>query len=168
MKISTRLIGKQLRGGGGSFVEEKQKKNTAAGKYFLDYYQGLRSPVTAKYCSSIFLFFFFFFSLLCGKQGKPVERGGRLLLIGRKRGFRPPACMREREVEERVYKCKRKKTSVCIYGRPMCDWCDTNYREEWICVDGPAKECHRLTPGENRSRGLWARYRDLDPCIRTV
>lgn len=110
MKISTRLIGKQLRGSGGSFAEEEQKKNTAARKYFLDYYQGLRSPVTAKYC----VFLFFLFSLLCGKQGKPVERGGRLLLIGRKRGFRPPACMRERGAEERVYKCKRKKTSVCI------------------------------------------------------
>lgn len=45
-------------------MEEEQKKNTAAGKYFLDYYQGLRSPVTAKYCSSIFLFFFFFFIIM--------------------------------------------------------------------------------------------------------
>lgn len=36
--------------------------------------------------------------------------------------------------------------------KPMCDWCNTNYREEWICVDGPAKECHRLTPGKSVSR----------------
>lgn len=77
----------------------------------------------------------------------------------------PPARVHARP--RRACTSVKERRQACVWGRPMRDWCDTNYREEWICVDGPAKECHRLTPGENRSRGLRARYRDLDPCIRT-
>ena len=74
MKISAWLIGKQSRGGKGFPLgaKEEQKKGHAqrcarARKYFLDYYQGLRSPLTAKYCSQRF------FIIMPGNGALPVE-----------------------------------------------------------------------------------------------
>lgn len=159
MKISAWLIGKQLRSSGVSSAKEEQnkKRSRMARKYFLDYYQGLRSLLTAKYCSSVFF-------MIMRETGYPVGRGGRLLLIGRKRGhIRVPvssrACAR---IQTRVYKRKRKKTSWRSAGRVVCtsrcaiDATRTIERNEFVST-----VLRKNATGwrrENRFRGLRLRY----------
>lgn len=129
---------------------------------------GLRSLLTAKYCRAGLFHYYAETRLSPGGRAR-----GQLLLIGRSVAARVRSrkCMRAR-VHTREQKKGMEKESKTSErgGRPrVCTLADAidatteHYREEWICVDGPAKECHRLTPGKI---GLAVSMVDTEaPCV---